>query len=131
MLRMAPATVAKMRDRASELLRTHVDSWRRTILQENGPQLGRAAAAARGPDCLSDKVFLDILDGRASWRGREDMERHVTGCLHCVDHFCRMAEVIELLRGMQPLPEDAAEPFRKLLEVEAEKKKGWRRLIDV
>jgi hypothetical protein len=129
MLRMAPATVAKIRDRAAELLRGQVDSWRRSIVQENGPQWGRAAAQARGADCLSPKIFLDVLDGRASWSGREEMERHVSGCLHCVDHFCRMAEVIELLRGMQPLSDEQAGAYRKLLGVEAEKKKGWRRLI--
>jgi hypothetical protein len=132
MLRMAPGTVAKIRERAAELLRGHVDSWRRGILKENGPQLGRAAAGASGPDCLSPKVFLDVLDGRASWRGREDMERHVSGCLHCVDHFCRMAEVIELLRGIQPLPEAAAVPLCKVLGIDPEKRKrGWRRLIGV
>jgi hypothetical protein len=131
MLRMSPATVGKIRDRAAELLRGHVDAWRRGILSDNGPQLGRAAVAARGKDCLSAKVFLDVLDGRATWRGREEMERHVGGCLHCIDHFCRMAEVIELLRGIQPLsPEDAA-PFCRLLEIGPEKKKGWRRLIGV
>jgi hypothetical protein len=129
MLRMAPATVSKIRDKAAELLRGQVDSWRRSVLIENGPQLGRAAAAAKAEDCLSPKVFLDVLDGRASWRDREDMERHVTGCFHCVDHFCRMAEVIELLRGVEPLSDAEAEPFRRLLGVEAEKKKGWRRLI--
>jgi hypothetical protein len=129
MLRMAPATVAKIRDRAAELLRGQVDTWRRSILRENGPQLGLAASRARHEDCLSAKVFLDVLDGRASWRNREDMERHVTGCLHCVDHFCRMAEVIELLRGVQSLSDEEAAPYLKLMGVEAEKKKGWRRLI--
>ena len=131
MLRMSPATVAKIRDRAAELLRGHVDAWRRGILSENGPQLGRAAAGARGEECLSAKIFLDVLDGRATWRGREDMERHVQGCLHCIDHFCRMAEVVELLRGIQPLSADEAAPFYGLLGVEPEKKKGWRRLIGV
>ena len=124
MLRMSPATVVKIRERAAELLRAHVDTWSRSILQENGPPLGRAAAGARGAECLSAKIFLDVLDGRASWRGREEMERHVRGCLHCVDHFCRMAEVIELLRGIQPLSDNDAEPFRKLLGLEAERKKG-------
>lgn len=131
MLRMAPATVAKIRDRAAELLRGHVDAWRRGILKENGPQLGRAAAQARGAECLSPKIFLDVLDGRASWRGREEMERHVNGCLHCVDHFCRIAEVVEVVRGVQPLTPEEAAPFGRLLGVEAERSKGWRRLIGV
>jgi hypothetical protein len=129
MLRMAPATVAKIRERAAELLRGKTDTWRRSLLRENGRRLGRAAADARGPECLGAKTFLDVLDGRASWSGREQMERHVTGCFHCIDHFCRMAEVIELLRGVRPLAEEEAAKYARLLGVEWARKKGWRRLI--
>ena len=57
------------------------------------------------------------------------MERHVNACWHCVDHFCRMAEVIEMLRGMQPLEEAEAAPLRRLLGVEAPKQPGWKRLF--
>jgi hypothetical protein len=50
----------------------------------------------------------------------------VTACFHCVDHFCRMAEVIELLRGVKPLGDDEAARWAKVLGVEAAKKKrGW------
>ena len=44
MLRVSPDTVEKVRDRAAELIRGQVDSWRRTLLAENGPALGREAA---------------------------------------------------------------------------------------
>lgn len=125
MLRVAPQTVEKIRDRAAELIRQKVDAWRRNLLAENGPELGRAAAASAGKDCLAVKTFLDIIDGRMTWRGREQLEHHVTGCWHCIDHFCRMVEVVELLRGTQPLSEEAAEPFRALLGLPARKKKRW------
>ncbi len=126
MLRMAPATVAKIRDRAAELLRGQLDSWRRSLLRENGRRLGKLAAAARGPECPSAKAFLDILDGRTTWSGREQVERHVTGCLHCIDHFCRMAEVIELLRQVKPLAAEESQRWRTVLGIEMEKKKrGW------
>jgi hypothetical protein len=129
MLRMAPATVAKIRDRAADLLRGRMNAWRRTILAENGPSLSRAAAAARGAECPGAKTFLDVLDGRTTWRGREEMERHVSDCWHCIDHFCRMAEVIEVLRGIQPLTAEEAEPFRKLLGVAGEERGLWKRLL--
>jgi hypothetical protein len=132
MLRMAPATVAKIRDRASELLRGSVDTWNRSLLASNGPHLGRAAAAVVATkDCVPVKTFLDVLDGRATWAGREEMERHVGNCFHCVDHFCRMAEVIELLRHVRPLTDEEAAPFYKLLGVDAKQRKGWRRLLPV
>ena len=57
------------------------------------------------------------------------MEQHVSGCLHCIDHFCRMAEVIEVLRGVRPLSEEESTQFLTLLGVEAEKRNRWRRLI--
>jgi hypothetical protein len=98
MLRMSPATVEKIRAKAADLLRGRLDSWSRTILTDSGMALGREAAAAETKDCLPSKVFLDVLDGRTTWSGREEMERHASGCWHCIDHFCRMAEVIALFR---------------------------------
>jgi hypothetical protein len=129
MLRMAPATVAKIRDRAADLLRGHMNAWRRTVLAENGVALGRAAAAARGSECPGAKTFLDVLDGRTTWGGREEMERHVIACWHCIDHFCRMAEVIEVLRGIEPLTPEQAEPYRKLLGVATGEPGLWKRLL--
>ncbi len=129
LLRMAPATAEKIREKAAELVRGKVDAWRRTMLADNGAALGREAAAARGAECLAAKIFLDVLDGRATWRGREEMEQHVTRCWHCIDHFCRMVEVVELLRGAQPLGGQEAEPFLKLLGIPAEKRPVWKRWV--
>ena len=129
MLRVSPQTVEKVRDRAAELIRGKVDSWRRTLLAENGPALGREAAAETGKDCLPTKAFLDVVDGRTTWRGREMMERHLGSCWHCVDHFCRMLEVVHLLRDSQPISEVDAGPFRLLLGVEAPTRTGWKRFI--
>jgi hypothetical protein len=128
-LRMEPRTVERIRDKAAELIRAKVDAWRRTLLSDNGAQLGRAAAATSTKECLPAKAFLDVLDGRTTWRGREDMERHVTGCWHCIDHFCRMVEVVELLRGTEPLPPLEVERYRKLLGLEGEKRPAWKRLF--
>ena len=127
MLRVSPETVEKVRHRAADLIRAKVNSWRRTLLAENGPALGREAAAATGEDCLPTKAFLDVVDGRTTWRDREMMDRHLLGCWHCVDHFCRMLEVVHLLRGSQPLSESESAPFRAMLGVAAPKRTGWKR----
>jgi len=127
MLRMAPTTVEKIRARAAELLRAQVDTWSRTMLAENGPGLGRAAGAAHTPECPPSKTFLDMLDGRSTWRTREENERHVTGCWHCIDHFCRMAEVVQMLRGLQPLPEADVQALAKSLGIREEKAGGWKK----
>ena len=127
LLRMAPATVEKIRARAADLIRGRIDAWRRTLLAENGAALGRAAAVAASTECLPARTFLDMLDGRTTWRGREQLEQHATRCWHCIDHFCRLVEVVELLRGIEPLREHEAEPFRKLLGVQPEKAPVWKR----
>jgi hypothetical protein len=125
-LRMAAPTVEKIRARADELIRGKVDSWRRELLAANGRALGLEAAKGVTKDCLPAKTFLDVLDGRSTWRGRETTEQHVGKCWHCIDHFCRMAEVIEILRGLQPLSEAEAAPLRKKLGIEAPKKSFWK-----
>ena len=129
MLRISPATVEKVRDRAAESMRAKSETWRRTLLAENGIALGRAAAVAETKECLPAKAFLDILDGRTTWLGREQMERHVNTCWHCIDHYCRMVEVIEVMRGVKPLEEAEAAPLRKALGLPDEKKSGWKKLF--
>jgi len=129
MVKMEPATVEKVRARAAELLRGRIDRWSSAILAANGPALGRAAAAAATPDCLPVKACLDLIDGRTTWRGREESERHVIQCWRCVDRHCRMLEVVEMLRGLTPLTPEEAEPFRQLLGIEAPKASGWKRLL--
>jgi hypothetical protein len=129
MLRVSAETVEKVRARSAELIRGKVDAWRRTLLVENGAALGRHAAAATGEDCLPAKAFLDVIDGRTAWRGRETMDHHVKGCLHCVDHFCRLLEVVHLLRRCQPLTQEEAAPFRRMFGLAEAKPAGWKRLL--
>jgi hypothetical protein len=127
-LRTASSTIEKIRDKAAAGIRAKADGWRVMVLAENGRQLGREAAKGT-PQCLPQKAFLDVLDGRATWRGRDELERHVSGCWHCVDHFCRMMEVLKLLRQVQPLSEAESESFRRRLGLPLEKHPAWKRLF--
>jgi len=130
MMRVSPATVEKIRARASELIRGKVDMWRRTLLADNGLALGReAAAAAPGAGCLPIKAFLDILDGRTTWRNRELTEEHANRCWHCLDHFSRIVEVVWLSRSCRPLSDAEAAPYWKILGAGAEKQPAWKRLF--
>jgi hypothetical protein len=129
LLRMAPATAEKIRGKAAELIRGKADSWSRDILAENGRALGAAAAAAAGAECLPPKTFLDLLDGRTTWQGRGELERHVTRCWHCIDHYCRLVEVVELLRGNKPLSDAEAAPYWELLGVSAARPPAWKRWL--
>jgi hypothetical protein len=127
MLRMSAETAGKIRARGSELVRGSVDAWRSTLLGDNGPLLGRAAAAISTKDCLAPKTFFDVIDGRATWRGRDEMERHVKGCWHCMDHYCRLLEVVDVLRQTKPLSEAETEGYKRLLGIETPKRSFWKR----
>jgi hypothetical protein len=131
MLRMDPKTVDQVRQKGAALVRGKVDQWSINLLPENGPLLGHAAAESSGKDCLPPKQFLDMIDGRTTWASRESIDRHVGGCLHCLDHFCRLIEVVDLLRDLQPLADAEAAPYRALLGVPEPKPSGWRRVFGV
>jgi hypothetical protein len=99
-----------------------VDAWSGTLLADNGRTLGRAASALSTKDCLPPKAFFDVIDGRATWRGREEIERHVKTCWHCLDHYCRLLEVVDVLRTSKALPESEAVDYQRLLGIEARKR---------
>jgi hypothetical protein len=128
-LRMAPQTAEKIRGKVADLIRGQVDSWSRTMLADSGRALGSAAFARKGEECLPVKAFLDILDGRTTWLGRDQLDRHVTGCWHCIDHYCRLVEVVEVLRGSQPLSEAEAAPLLTLLGVRTDAPPAWKRWL--
>jgi len=127
MLRMSPETAEKIRARAAELVRASLDAWRSTLLADNGALLGQAAGALSTKDCLPAKAFFDVIDGRTTWRGRQELESHVSGCWHCLDHYCRLLEVVDVLRGSKPLADGEAEGYKRLLGIEAPKRSFWRR----
>jgi hypothetical protein len=127
MLRMSAETAEKIHARGDELIRASVDAWSGTLLAGNGPALGQAASALRTQECLPAKAFFDVIDGRTTWRGREEMERHAKGCWHCLDHYCRLLEVVDVLRGAKPLAEAEAEGYKRLLGIETPKRSFWKR----
>jgi hypothetical protein len=128
-LRMSAPTVEKIRSRAAERIRGQLDAWNAGVLAANGRALARASAEMRCDRCVTAKTLLDVVDGRMTWRGREQMEQHVLECWNCIDHFCRVVEVVELLRGLQPLTEAEAAPFDRLLGIGGEARGGWRKLF--
>jgi hypothetical protein len=127
MLRMSPQTAEKIRVRGAEAIRSRTDSWRSSLLADNGRVLGQAAAALSTKDCLPAKTFFDVIDGRATWRGRETMEGHVKNCWHCVDYYCRLLEAVDVLRTSKPLSEADTKDYGRLLGIQAPKKSFWKR----
>lgn len=127
MLRMSPETAEKIRARAADLIRGSVDAWCATLLSDNGAPLGRAAVALSTKDCLPPKAFIDVIDGRATWGNREQMERHMQGCWHCLDHYGRLLEAVDVLRVSQPLTAAESETYQRMLGIETPQRPFWRR----
>jgi len=129
-LRMEQKTAESVQERSGEAVRQQVDHWSSDILEANGAALGRAAATGKTDSCLPGRAFLDLLDGKMTWRRRQDMEFHLNTCWHCVDHLCRLREVDELLRLNQPLTPEEALPYLALLGISSEDKKPlWKRMF--
>lgn len=129
LMNLEVSTVRKARDRAEDALRGALDCWRRGLMAENGLALGRLATAARTPDCLAAKAYLEIIDGRITWARKKDYDFHMAKCWHCVDSFCRIRESDFALRECKPLTADEARPLRELLGLPEEKKSLWRRVM--
>jgi len=129
-LRMEVSTAESAAERAAEALRGHLDQWSRDVLETNGAALGREAALARTENCLPSRSFLDMIDGKMTWKRRGDIEFHLTQCWHCVDYFCRLREVDEIMRTNKPLTVAEAAPFLALLGIKPaeEKKSFWKRI---
>ncbi len=128
MLKMAPDTAVRARERAAELLRVKMSSWRRSVVADNAAVLISEALNAKTADCLPAKAFLDIIDGRATWSNRGQMERHVNSCWHCIDHFCRLREASVLRDLANPLSAAEGEPYLKALGIEPEPPSFWKKL---
>ncbi len=129
MLNIEAGTVERVRERAEEALRGRMDRWHRGMMTDNGGILGREAAAAGTDGCVVAKTFLDLIDGRITWAGKKDAEQHLNGCWHCIDHFCRIREVDQLMRDVQPLSAEEAAGYLKRLGIAAARQPFWKRFL--
>ncbi|MBI3664960.1 MAG: hypothetical protein HY236_01845 [Acidobacteria bacterium] len=129
MLHLDEKTVAATMGKAQELLRGRSDRWSADMLAQNRPLLAKTAAALAPKDCPEPKQFLRLLDGQITWRGRLEVEHHMTLCWRCVDQMCRFREVSALARLSSPLSDSAAEPYWTALGLRTAAPPLWKRLF--
>ncbi|HUQ92148.1 MAG TPA: hypothetical protein VM120_10750 [Bryobacteraceae bacterium] len=129
LMNLEPGTIQKVRDRAEDALRSHLDHWKRGSVADNGLLLGRLATAAETKDCLPGKAYLDAIDGRITWSRKKDYDYHLSKCWFCIDHFCRMREADFSLQKAKPMTAEESKPFRILLGLGEEKPSIWRRVL--
>jgi hypothetical protein len=82
----------------------------------------RKAWADRTDACPPLRQFVRILDGQTGWNEKESLEKHAVECLHCLERWAALREVIHWLRRATPLPADRSNVFLSGLPVKPDPK---------
>ncbi len=83
----------------------------------------RAARADQQQDCAPLRQLIRILDGQASWYDKSPAEEHRRKCLHCLELWTSLLEVVAWDRTRQPWPEDKIEPLLAVVPIKQQKRK--------
>jgi len=82
-------------------------------------EITRAARAAKTQDCAPLRPLIRILDGQASWYDKTPIEEHRSSCLHCLELWTSLLEVVSWERAAQPWPAEKAAPLLAALPLAA------------
>jgi hypothetical protein len=83
----------------------------------------QAARAAEQKDCTPLRQLIRILDGQASWYDKSPAEAHRSKCLHCLERWTSLLEVIAWDRTRQAWPPDKIESLLAVIPLKQEKRK--------
>jgi hypothetical protein len=71
-------------------------------------ELLRHARGAKTGDCGPFRQFVRIQDGQTSWYEKEPLEKHMATCLHCLERWTALRELVYWRRDAQPREETEA-----------------------
>jgi hypothetical protein len=114
---MVSGTAEKVRARADESLRSHSDRWSSRMMQRHGPALGRQTVAGEPEHRTTTKQLLDLIDGRAGWNEKQEIDNLLKHSWTNVDHLCRLREGGQIARELKPLSEEEAARYRNALGI--------------
>jgi hypothetical protein len=83
----------------------------------------KALSADEQKDCTSLRQFIRILDGQASWYEKSPAETHRAKCLHCLELWTALREVVAWDRMRLPLPAEKIESLLAAVPLQPEKRK--------
>ena len=83
----------------------------------------QAARAAEQKDCTPLRQLIRILDGQASWYDKSPAEAHRSKCLHCLERWTSLLEVVAWDRVRQAWPPDQIESLLTAIPLKQEKRK--------
>jgi len=82
-----------------------------------------AARVDAQKDCTPLRQLVRILDGQASWYDKSPAEEHRTKCLHCLELWTSLREVVAWDRARRPWPAEKMEHLLEAVPVKQEKRK--------
>ncbi len=85
--------------------------------------IGKAARADEKKDCTPLRQMVRVLDGQASWYEKSPSELHRSQCLHCLERWTSMLEVVSWERTCQPWPAEKVAPLLAVVPLKEEKRK--------
>lgn len=135
MMKFHPETIRTATERAQEKLRARLgEAIGPDFSRRDHDALFAAIEAQRGENCVPDKIFPRIVDGQTTWREREEAERHIESCLHCLNRFADYYEVFHYHRTLPPADGSTVARLAAALGLPAaesgrkSRKSWWRRL---
>ncbi|MCC7234029.1 MAG: hypothetical protein IT163_01920 [Bryobacterales bacterium] len=128
-MRMAPETAVKLRERTGALLRAKLDDWSVKMLARHGHALGEEVERQPPAEPLGYRDFFDVIDGRNTWQHRSTFERTLEESWFEVHRACRIREADDALDKAKPLDEAAMRPVLEYLRIPEGKKGFWKRLV--
>ena len=79
----------------------------------------RSARASGKEECQPLRALVRILDGQASWYDKSPTEEHRSSCLHCLELWTSLLEVVSWKRVASPWTPEQAEPLLSAVPVKA------------
>jgi hypothetical protein len=77
--------------------------------------------SAATPDCASLHALVRILDGQVGWSDKDPVERHMTGCINCLERWTALREIAHWRRELRPLPPESVEALLGSIPVRNER----------
>ena len=78
----------------------------------------KQARALKSENCTPAHEMVRIHDGQVSWYDKEPVEKHVSGCLHCLQAWTGLREVGYWRRVADPLSSSEIEELLAVIPVE-------------
>jgi hypothetical protein len=124
MLRVAPLVAEKSFARLSPDFAAALNAQKdRCLWPEEWLAVLRQARAAKTEKCPELHQILRVHDGQVSWYDKEPIEKHVSGCLYCLERWTALREVGYWRRIAAAVAPEQVEGWLRVLPVRVEEKK--------